>query len=163
MLWLLQSAIGSLCTPAFLDSDLISFLVIVLWARFWLNSKYPLFLLHFWTCLFHDFWSLNILVHRECVGHCKETGCVGGKCFQHCNFPSGEKPIDGPWYLQEPLYLRWKQWDCLSDCRYHCMLAREEERQKLGLKPIKYHGKWPFRRVYGIQVHHKIRLIFSYI
>lgn len=32
------------------------------------------------------------------------------------------------------------------------MLAREEERTKLGDKPVKYHGKWPFRRVYGIQV-----------
>lgn len=31
------------------------------------------------------------------------------------------------------------------------MLAREEERTNLGDKPVKYHGKWPFRRVYGIQ------------
>ncbi|XP_009775256.1 uncharacterized protein LOC107766819 [Nicotiana tabacum] len=90
-------------------------------------------------------------IYKACVDQCKETGCVGDNCFQHCNFSSGGNLIGGPWYLQEPLYLRWKQWDCLSDCRYHCMLVREEERQKLGLKPIKYHGKWPFRRVYGIQ------------
>ncbi|WMV33922.1 hypothetical protein MTR67_027307 [Solanum verrucosum] len=90
-------------------------------------------------------------IYQACVGHCKETGCVGEKCFQHCNFSSGENPIDGPWYLQEPLYQRWKQWDCLSDCRYHCMIAREEGRQKLGLQPSKYHRKWPFQRVYGIQ------------
>ena len=32
------------------------------------------------------------------------------------------------------------------------MLVREEEREKLGEKPNKYHGKWPFRRVFGIQV-----------
>ncbi|KAK6117587.1 hypothetical protein DH2020_048666 [Rehmannia glutinosa] len=38
-----------------------------------------------------------------------------------------------------------------SDCRYHCMLSREEERQKLGYKPHKYHGKWPFKRIHGIQ------------
>uniref|UniRef100_A0A2N9FVM2 Post-GPI attachment to proteins factor 3 n=1 Tax=Fagus sylvatica TaxID=28930 RepID=A0A2N9FVM2_FAGSY len=37
------------------------------------------------------------------------------------------------------------------DCRYHCMLAREDEREQLGHKPVKYHGKWPFWRVYGIQ------------
>lgn len=83
---------------------------------------------------------------------CEKSGCVGEKCFQHCKFSSDGKPIDGPWYMQEPLYLRWKQWDCRSDCRYHCMLAREEEREKLGDKPVKYHGKWPFQRVYGIQV-----------
>ncbi|KAG6425692.1 hypothetical protein SASPL_116138 [Salvia splendens] len=53
--------------------------------------------------------------------------------------------------LPEPLYIQWKQWDCLSDCRYHCMLSREEERQKLGQRPEKYHGKWPIERMYGIQ------------
>ncbi|KAM3382124.1 hypothetical protein P3S68_007697 [Capsicum galapagoense] len=87
-----------------------------------------------------------------CVDQCEKTGCVGDKYSQHYNFTSGDSPIDGPWYLQDPLYLRWKQWDCLSDCRYHCMLAREEERKKVGLKPVKYHGKWPFQRVNGIQV-----------
>ncbi|KAH9647266.1 Post-GPI attachment to proteins factor 3 [Citrus sinensis] len=90
-------------------------------------------------------------IYKGCVEQCEKTGCVGDKCFQHCNFSSDGKPIDGPWYLQEPLYLRWKQWDCSSDCRYHCMLAREGEREKVGDKPVKYHGKWPFRRVYGIQ------------
>ncbi|PKI35780.1 hypothetical protein CRG98_043815, partial [Punica granatum] len=90
-------------------------------------------------------------IYRSCVGQCEKSGCVGDICFQHCKFSSDGKPIDGPWYMQEPLYLRWKQWDCQSDCRYHCMLAREEEREKLGSKPVKYHGKWPFIRVFGIQ------------
>lgn len=54
--------------------------------------------------------------------------------------------------MQEPLYLRWKQWDCQSDCRYHCMVKREGEREALGYDPVKYHGKWPFKRIYGIQV-----------
>ncbi|OAY48237.1 post-GPI attachment to proteins factor 3 [Manihot esculenta] len=90
-------------------------------------------------------------IYKACVEQCEKTGCVGTKCFQHCKFSSDGKPIDGPWYLQEPLYMQWKQWDCRSDCRYHCMVAREEERQKLGDKPVKYHGKWAFRRAYGIQ------------
>ncbi|KAJ9679222.1 hypothetical protein PVL29_021224 [Vitis rotundifolia] len=90
-------------------------------------------------------------LYKACIEQCEKTGCVGDKCFQHCKLSSDGNPIGGPWYLQEPLYLRWKQWDCRSDCRYHCMLAREEEREELGDKPVKYHGKWPFRRVYGIQ------------
>ncbi|MED6160465.1 hypothetical protein PIB30_051748 [Stylosanthes scabra] len=90
-------------------------------------------------------------IYKGCVEQCEKTGCVGGRCFQHCKFSSDGKPVDGPWYMHEPLYLRWKQWDCRTDCRYYCMLAREEERTKLGDKPVKYHGKWPFRRVYGIQ------------
>ncbi|KAK3039240.1 hypothetical protein RJ639_027944 [Escallonia herrerae] len=93
----------------------------------------------------------NLLVCRACVEKCEKSGCVGDKCFQHCNFSSDDKLINSPWYLQEPLYQRWKQWDCLSDCRYHCMLAREGEKEKLGDRPVKYHGKWPFRRVFGIQ------------
>jgi hypothetical protein len=32
------------------------------------------------------------------------------------------------------------------------MLDREKEREALGHGPVKYHGKWPFKRVYGIQV-----------
>ncbi|KAL5999656.1 hypothetical protein ACLOJK_037941 [Asimina triloba] len=55
-------------------------------------------------------------------------------------------------FKTEPLYLKWKQWDCRNECRYHCMLEREKEREKLGLGPVKYHGKWPFKRVFGIQV-----------
>ncbi|KAJ6375054.1 hypothetical protein OIU77_000095 [Salix suchowensis] len=90
-------------------------------------------------------------IYKACVEQCEKTGCVGETCFQHCKFSSDGKPVGGPWYLQEPLYLRWKQWDCHSDCRYHCMLVREEEREKHGGKPVKYHGKWPFHRAYGFQ------------
>ncbi|KAL3834499.1 hypothetical protein ACJIZ3_009235 [Penstemon smallii] len=81
-------------------------------------------------------------IYQACVEQCGKTGC---------NFTSPGNSIDGPWYRQEPLYMQWKQWDCLSDCRYDCMLSREGERLKLGYKPAKYHGKWPFKRIYGIQ------------
>ncbi|GER47788.1 per1-like family protein, partial [Striga asiatica] len=71
-----------------------------------------------------------------------EQGCVGNKFFQHCNFSSGGTPVDGPWYLQDPLNVQWKQRDCCGDCH---------ERQKHGYRPVEYHGKWPFMRIYGIQ------------
>lgn len=90
-------------------------------------------------------------VYVSCVGKCAQTGCVGEVCFPQCKFPSDGDSLDGPWYKQEPLYLQWKQWDCQSDCRYYCMLDREKGRAKHGLAPVKYHGKWPFKRVYGIQ------------
>lgn len=84
-------------------------------------------------------------IYKACVGQCKKTGCVQDECFNNSNFASDKKLAEGPWYL------RWKEWDCLSDCRYHCMLSREAERLKLGEKPIKYHGKWSFQRSFVIQ------------
>ncbi|XP_058085205.1 uncharacterized protein LOC131232750 [Magnolia sinica] len=89
--------------------------------------------------------------YKTCVQQCERTGCVGDSCFHHCKSPSNGVPVDGPWYMQEPLYLRWKQWDCGNNCRYHCMLEREKERETLGIEPVKYHGKWPFKRIFGIQ------------
>lgn len=90
-------------------------------------------------------------IYKACVEQCEKTGCIQDQCFNNCNFASDKRIAEGPWYLQEPFYLRWKEWDCRSDCRYHCMFSREEERQRIGDKPIKYHGKWPFRRLFGIQ------------
>ncbi|XP_078441719.1 per1-like family protein [Wolffia australiana] len=86
-------------------------------------------------------------LYRNCVDQCEETGQLGSLTFRHCNFSSDGLPLDGPWYTQEPLYLRWKQVNCKSDCRYHCMMQREGERTALGLEPVKYHGKWPFIRL----------------
>lgn len=89
---------------------------------------------------------------RTCVKQCEEIGCIDQQCFPQCKFSSDGVSVDQPWYMQEPLYLKWKQWDCQSDCRYHCMVKREGEREALGYHPVKYHGKWPFKRIYGIQV-----------
>ncbi|KAJ7982013.1 Post-GPI attachment to proteins factor 3 [Quillaja saponaria] len=89
--------------------------------------------------------------YRSCLKQCEETGCVGQRCFLQCKFASNGVSTDRPWYMQEPLYLQWKHWDCQGDCRYYCMLEREKERESLNKGPVKYHGKWPFVRVYGIQ------------
>ncbi|KAK9070357.1 hypothetical protein SSX86_010759 [Deinandra increscens subsp. villosa] len=91
-------------------------------------------------------------IYIACVEQCEKTGCVGVICFQHCNLTSDGKSISDPWYLQEPLYIKWKKWDCLSGCRYQCMLDMEEERVKAGGTPVKYHGKWPLQRAFGIEV-----------
>lgn len=86
-------------------------------------------------------------LYRTCVGQCEETGSIGDISMRHCQFSDSDVPVNSSWYMQEPIYLQWKQLNCRSDCRYHCMMQRENEREKLGLKPVKYHGKWPFKRV----------------
>lgn len=57
------------------------------------------------------------------------------------------------------------RWSCLDDCKYGCMHAVEEHRRSQQQQqqvhgggklqpsygPVKYYGKWPFRRVAGMQ------------
>ncbi|URD79644.1 Per1-like [Musa troglodytarum] len=89
---------------------------------------------------------------RNCVVQCEKTGNIGDHSIQHCEFSFTGVPRNGSWYMQEPLYLQWKQLNCRSDCRYYCMMQSEYQREKLGLGPAKYHGKWPFKRVFVFQV-----------
>lgn len=97
---------------------------------------------------FHDMY-LNT---RNCVVQCEKTGNIGDHAIQHCKFSFTDVPLNGSWYMQKPLYLQWKQLNCRSDCRYYCMMQSEYQREKLGLGPAKYHGKWPFKRVFVFQV-----------
>lgn len=91
-------------------------------------------------------------IYKTCVEKCEKTGCIEDQCLNNCNFASDKKKLsEGLWYHQEPFYLQWRERDCYIDCRYYCMLWREEERIRTGEKPIKYHGKWPLRRLFGIQ------------
>ncbi|GAB4836677.1 hypothetical protein Ancab_001590 [Ancistrocladus abbreviatus] len=90
-------------------------------------------------------------IYRSCVDQCRNNGCVGERCFPQCKFSSDSVYADGPRHNQASLYLWWRQLDCQSDCRYYCMVDREIEKEALGYGPVKYHGKWPFKRVFGFQ------------
>jgi len=101
-------------------------------------------------------------LYRGCVQGCEQTGCVDGHCFNSCNFPVNvdlegnilpKKSLDLPHekFLKEPLYLGWKKWDCISECRYQCMLREEVLRGASSEPPVKYHNKWPFLRIYSLQ------------
>ncbi|RDX76560.1 Post-GPI attachment to proteins factor 3, partial [Mucuna pruriens] len=97
------------------------------------------------------FCSCFALDIRSCVKQCEEIGCFGERCFPNCKFSLDEVPISHPWNMLEPIYVQWKKGDCQSDCKYHCMLDREKERELLNKDPVKFHDKWPFKRMYGIQ------------
>jgi hypothetical protein len=54
----------------------------------------------------------------------------------------------------EPVQIIMTFWSCSDDCRYLCMWEVEQKRLRASpssYKPFKYHGKWPFTRVLGIQ------------
>lgn len=75
---------------------------------------------------------------------CEKTGSIGTSWIQHCQFLSDGVLVDSPWYKQDGC-VQWKQWNCRIDCQYFCMMQREQERGALGLSPVKYHWKWPFK------------------
>ncbi|CAL4912234.1 unnamed protein product [Urochloa decumbens] len=85
-------------------------------------------------------------LYKACVEQCQKTGSLKDTSIKHCMVPTDGTPADKSWYTHEPLYLQWKEWNCKSECRYHCMMERENERTQLGLQPVKYHGKWPLKR-----------------
>ncbi|KAK7324354.1 hypothetical protein VNO77_27887 [Canavalia gladiata] len=89
--------------------------------------------------------------YRNCVRQCEETGCLGEKCFPNCKFVLDETPVGHPWDMLEPFYTKWKKQECQGDCQYNCMVDREKEREILKEGPVKYHGKWPFKRICEIQ------------
>lgn len=43
------------------------------------------------------------------------------------------------------------RWSCSDNCSYTCMHSAREKRESKGMPMVQYHGKWPFRRVFGIQ------------
>ncbi|XP_060215543.1 uncharacterized protein LOC132642327 [Lycium barbarum] len=103
------------------------------------------------SCLFGAFYaSVGDIdpLYRDCIVQCEKTGCAGETCFPHCT-----NSLDGSSSnsQKEPQYMQLNQWNCPSDCKYHCMLQRERKRAALGFGPVKYHGKWPLKRVFGLQ------------
>lgn len=111
----------------------------------------PFFILSFLVRGFHGSAGDADPTYRACVEQCEETGSVGNVSISHCLFSANDLSVNNTWYMQEPLYLQWKQLNCRSDCNYYCMMQRETERSTLGLSPVKYHGKWPFKRIYVFQ------------
>ncbi|CAH2074754.1 unnamed protein product, partial [Iphiclides podalirius] len=42
-------------------------------------------------------------------------------------------------------------WNCLDECRYNCMWRTVKGFQERGYQIPKFHGKWPFKRIFGVQ------------
>ena len=47
--------------------------------------------------------------------------------------------------------LRLLGWSCAHECGYACMWRLVGERAEAGQPTLQYHGKWPFRRLLGVQ------------
>ncbi|KAL7271790.1 hypothetical protein RUND412_005428 [Rhizina undulata] len=69
---------------------------------------------------------------KECVQGCNDKNCL---------FES--TPL--------PLHLRLLLWNCPSECDYQCQRSITASRAAHGQRIEQFHGKWPFRRILGIQ------------
>lgn len=119
-------------------------------------------------------------VFQSCLAHCSSSGCTRlphvpvseqqalgiYSCPAACAsaLQAGHKQPGMPGASPVPLPLRLFRWSCEDDCKYHCMEAVEAWKARAGgqqehggspqlqrLPVEKYHGKWPFRRVAGMQ------------
>ncbi|KPJ07369.1 Post-GPI attachment to proteins factor 3 [Papilio machaon] len=78
--------------------------------------------------------------YQKCVKNCVKSDCTKDeKQFT----PTAEKKLK----TTNPLFM----WNCLAECRYNCMWRTVEGFQQRGYDVPKFHGKWPFKRIYGVQ------------
>mmetsp|Transcript_15915 Transcript_15915/g.44458 ORF Transcript_15915/g.44458 Transcript_15915/m.44458 type:complete len:336 (+) Transcript_15915:197-1204(+) len=85
--------------------------------------------------------------YRACVTRCPTSGCATVDTNSKAVCPSVCSS-------NEPSAAIAALWSCQDDCRYRCMWAIEDSRkeaQKRTYAAYKYHGKWPFLRVLGMQ------------
>lgn len=75
---------------------------------------------------------------KRCNKECQQVNCASGGTSQW-NFV----PFDPN--------LSYLFWSCQQDCDYQCQMIITTERVEKGRKILQFHGKWPFRRIAGIQ------------
>ncbi len=99
-------------------------------------------------------WGYRVC-RLECTERCVNDGYADFSAGHEAGFLGAKidingRPITG---VRRPfdLSLQLFQWDCDSECGYRCMRLIHEDEQAKGISPKKYHGTWPFLRVFGHQ------------
>jgi hypothetical protein len=76
-------------------------------------------------------------------------------CLHQCHSHNCSQSNDGVVvYVNQPFYLRLLGWTCLHECRYGCMwrvIDMEKKSKSDNYTELKYYGKWPFKRILGMQ------------
>ncbi|KAF8248272.1 Per1-like protein [Wilcoxina mikolae CBS 423.85] len=83
-------------------------------------------------CFFHASRGDDLPEFKACVQTCIEKNCVLQKT-----------PV--------ALHLRLLFWTCPSECDYACQRSITQSRERHGQSIEQFHGKWPFRRLFGVQ------------
>ena len=54
-------------------------------------------------------------LYRACFEECQRTGTMKEDSIKHCVVLTDDQPSGTAWYAHEPLYLKWKEWNCNSE------------------------------------------------
>lgn len=86
-----------------------------------------------------------------CPDHCVR-GAASGACSRFYRL----SPRRCYWNPEaDAQVVAWHQrligWTCAGECKYKCARSDAKARRKESIPVVQYHGKWPFRRVLGIE------------
>lgn len=104
---------------------------------------------------------------QTCVQRCVTTRCENNLQDTHSDYQheyqnsinkyfklqvdSQPGPADAADFAQLPLPLRLTFWTCPQNCDYLCQRAVTKARIEHGYSIEQFHGKWPFKRLFGVQ------------
>ena len=74
--------------------------------------------------------------------------CVSNCIRNHCQSDNALLAFS----LEQPWYEAALQWSCDDNCEYKCMWRTINAFQRAGKAIPQFRGKWPFIRVFGLQV-----------
>lgn len=106
----------------------------------------------------------NLQAFEDCVYQCEEINCYLNAYHvlqsqyhdELQSLPDYEFRYYNPnWTFQLKLVMPWRLWllgwSCALNCDYECQRIITHERIKNDEPILQFHGKWPFKRVWGIQ------------
>jgi len=106
----------------------------------------------------------DLYIFDDCLYQCEQLTCYNNpyhivqeefhKELQDQNFDF--KLYRPDWHFDSmplPLHLRLLSWTCEQNCDYQCQRIVTKDRIDEGVEEpvVQFHGKWPFRRILGVQ------------
>ncbi|SCV03072.1 LANO_0G01970g1_1 [Lachancea nothofagi CBS 11611] len=86
---------------------------------------------------------------EACKDHCQASlACFG---FENVGLESADWKNHGNFQQASPIMNHLLLWDCESNCDYQCQQLITQERVLDGDTVVQFHGKWPFKRILGMQ------------
>jgi len=100
------------------------------------------------TCLIIVLCSVFVTLSRASAGDAQP---YMQECRLNCQQERDCDKVNNAFDKESTFWLKLFGWDCSADCAYQCMTSHNALVVRAGTGVLKYHGKWPFVRVLGMQ------------